>query len=237
MKSVQTIRFKSISLSLAVLWTFGVCSAAHAAACDVVDCVACKRAEPPPMKLQQELQTLLPPSAIIRRILDTQMTARGEKAILYDSDRDELEPSPRIAIYANGEIVETFAAEAPGGFTRLLADCQFPLAPGRHGLALAYRAGGDGSLTTFLLIGFQSGKYRVLQTVNAPRSRMVFDGQVGQFALWAGEGSDECVWCKQRYEISKYKFNGTRFVRVTSKKSSSKLDPGEIADVPLQDRR
>ncbi len=237
MKPVRLVRIKKISLSLVAMWTFGVCFAPQALGCDVVDCVACKRSDASTMNLQAKLHALLPPSAIVRRVLDIHMTGLGEKVILYDSDPDELEPLPKIAIYANEKIVETFAAEAPGGFTRLLADCRFPLTPGRQGLALAYRAGGDGSLTTFLVIGFQSGKYQVLQTLNAPRSRMVFDGQIGQFVLWAGEGSEECVWCKQRYEISKYRFNGSRFVKVATKKSPTNLDPGEIADVPLHDTR
>ena len=138
-----------------------------------------------------------------------------------------------IGVLVNGKVATTFEAGGRGGFTRLLGDCDLPLAGNTSALAIAYRSGGDGSSTLFLLLGFVEGKYSILDSLEAPRSRIAV-GQVGEFSLWEGLGSRKCVWCAQKYRVTKYTFNGKLFKKGRSiNLLAAQRDPGEIADVPL----
>ena len=203
-------------------------------ACDIVSCVACNQvSKPETVRIPDAIPRQLPQFVNAQRLISTHLSEGGETVVLYNTAADELDPLPMIAIVVDSKVVRTFEARSDGGFTRLLADCEFPATTKSSAFALAYRAGGDGAATTFFILGYRDGKYGVWNTITARASRMIFNGIIGQFQLWAGEGSRECVWCPQRYRTSSYRFTGTRFEKVSSTRIAGLRDPGEIADTPL----
>jgi hypothetical protein len=211
----------------------GLLAASQGFGCEIFDCVACSAVTRPNQEtLTDEVRRQLPNLNGTVHVLSTTLSSAGEQVILYNSSPDELEPQPRVAVADEGKVVTIFDAESNGGFTRLLAACELPLEDGRNAMVMAYRAGGDGSVTMFLFVGFNNGKYIVLNTLHAPASRIVIDGQ-GRFSMWWGQGSNKCVWCPQRYNITKYRFDGAHFVPLRTTKGKQLLQPGDIADTPL----
>jgi hypothetical protein len=211
----------------------GLLAAPRGSGCEIFDCVACNAvARPKQETLTDEVRRQLPNSNGTIHVLSTTLSSAGEHVILYNSSPDELEPQPRVAVADGAKVVTIFDAESNGGFTRLLAACEIPLENGRNAIVMAYSAGGDGATTMFLFMGFRNGKYVVLNTLHAPASRIVIDGQ-GRFSMLWGQGSNKCVWCPQRYNITKYRFDGAHFVPVRTIKGKQLLQPGDIADTPL----
>ena len=220
-----------VRMLVVVLFLF---PARGAFACDVVACVACKEGnKSPQVQVPPAIANQLPRVVKAQRLFNAHLTADGEQVLLFSTASDELDPLPVVALVSGERVVTTFEPRSKGGFTQLLATCEFALDAHRSALALAYRSGGNGSATMFLIIGYRDGKYQTLWSAEAPVSRIAVGESAGEFSLWEGEGSRECVWCPQTYRVTKYRFDGHAFERKRTIRIATKVQSSDIADVPL----
>jgi hypothetical protein len=81
-----------------------------------------ENSKPVPVELAEEIRLQLRGAALVRQVLSTHLSSTGEQIIAYDTDSDDSDPQPEVAVAAGSKVVETFAvselADWGGGFVR-----------------------------------------------------------------------------------------------------------------------
>jgi hypothetical protein len=188
-----------------------------------------------PVALSAELRTQLPGLVSATDLLDTRLSPSGEQVVVYSTDEDESDPHPKIAFIISGRVKKILAAteisSEGGGFWRYLSGCQYQVVPRQNGLALAFTTGFDGAATVFAVVIWKSDSYSIVFNPLVGQGRMVLS--LGKLVLWGSDGTGECVWCKQHYNVTSYRWRGGTYIKTSSTKSLKMFDPAEVSSTPL----
>jgi hypothetical protein len=200
-----------------------------------------------PFPAAAEIRAQLPGVQVVRRVLETKLAPSGEQTVVFDSNKDDSDPHPRVAFLVGGHVVKLLDATVlnphGGGFERYLSSCEFDLTRNQRALAIALTAGYNGAASAFAIIRWQSGDYRVFFSPSVGQGRMEF-GPL-QLELWdmiwgkvidprsEDFGNYECVWCPHRYLVTQYLWRNGRYVKAGSRRTTKKYDPADVSSFPL----
>ncbi len=188
-----------------------------------------------PVSLAASIRSQLPDIVAVRQVLAARLSPSGEQVVVYDAASDESEPHPKVAFVAEGKVVtvldEAQLATERGGFVRYLSGCQFDATAHQKALALAFSTAFDGSGSAFAIIMFESGGYRVVFNPHGMQAQLVL--RRDSLLLWTSDGTGECVWCAQSYEITQYAWRQGKYVRTSTKKATHTYDPALMSGTPL----
>lgn len=197
----------------------------------------------PSLKVPKAVRSLLPRGAEVKLLQVSQFNPE-DTLVVYETRRptglEKLLPSfhitrPTVVVLRANRIVARFKICKP--FTIdvdwvFLSGGEFRLSPERSAAVFAFRTDWDGSDSAYLILSAHYGKYRVLMNYWASQTSLrVLDGN-GNFDLWEAIPGD-CVWCRHRYKIIRYKWNDRGLVRVSRRVSRGKLLPSVVAGRPL----
>lgn len=187
----------------------------------------------PPTEVPPNLRQFLPPGATLRAVIDTHMTPEGESWLLYDPGDNLLEVH-LDAVHA-GKSASLFDSEISGGVAGLMPfsiDRKSPM------LAFAYHEGGDCSDTTFAIFAAHAGTYqKILEKQTAEGRMKIFEDPPEHIEVesailqWKAKGF--CIWCPHLYLVETYQWQGGQFKRTETRRTTERLDPGEIAAAPF----
>jgi hypothetical protein len=199
-----------------------------------------------PVSLGADIRSQLPQLLRVRRVLNTSLAPTGEQIVIYDSNADDDDPHPKVAFVVGGRVVKLFNGSdlSPrGGFERYLSSCEFNLTSNERALSIAISTGYDGAASSFAIIRWQSGDYRVVFNPIVGQGRMEFG--VLKLELWNsvyGTGKNaqnpdslkfECTWCQHHYVITEYMWQNDRYIEAGSRRTKRAFDPAEISGTPL----
>lgn len=183
----------------------------------------------PPVAVSREVRNHLPKGAIVRGVLHTNLTAAGEQILFYDNDSWPFNPKPAIAVVAQEQASIVLFLNASEAL--YLESCEFHLTEKQKALAIAYQFAGDGSGTEFVVLAWQSGRYRAVLHRQVSQGRLVLAN--GELELWDSVGTGECVWCPQPYTVARYRWRNGGYVEVSRTRKPKSYDPEEISGSPL----
>ena len=133
-------------------------------------------------------------------------------------------------IVARFKVRKLFTTDADWVF---LSESEFRLSQDRSAVAFAFRALGDGAGSLYLVLSSSHGKYQILMNREAGQARLRVLDADGNLEIWEATYGDECVWCRHRYMIARYRWNGSSLIRVSKRLSRGKPRPAVIAGRPL----
>jgi len=189
-----------------------------------------------PVPMPAAIRSQLPDLVAVRQVLTTRLSPSGEQVIIYDAAIDESDPHPKVAFVVGGKVAkvldETQTASGRGGFVRYLSGCPFDAAAHRKALALAFSTAFDGSGSAFAIIMWQSGEYGVVFNPHGMQAQLVL--RRGSVELWTSDGTGECVWCAQHYQLTQYVWRDGKYVRTATNKAKHTYDPALISGTALR---
>jgi hypothetical protein len=201
----------------------------------------------PPVSLAPDIRSQLPELREVRRVLTTNLAPSGEQIVIYDSNADDSDPHPKVALLVGGRVVKLLNGSDfnshTGGFERYLSSCEVNLTRNERALAISISSGFDGAASAFVIIKWQSGEYRVVFNPMVGQGRMVFESP--KLELWSSlwgrvrglksqqVGKYECVWCQHRYQVTEYLWRNGKFVKTGSYRTNTVHDPAEISGASL----
>ena len=184
----------------------------------------------------------------LRRVLDTHLSPSGEQVVFYDSDPDESDPHPKVAIMVGGRVVKSFDAGQFKSPQRRLRTLSVELRIQPHKPPTS-----AGSLD---VNSFRWRRHDFRQSSAGSRAAtrwcsnpMVAQGRMEfgslKLHLWRSvsggtthsRNSDsapfECMWCPHHYVVTEYLWRNGRYVKAGSKRTSNAYDPSEITGTSL----
>jgi hypothetical protein len=198
----------------------------------------------PSLKVPKGVRAHLPRGAEVKLFQASQFNPEDTLVVYESRARAGLEEVfpflhityPTVVVLRANRIVARFKVRKP--FTTdadwvFLSGGEFRLSQDRSAVAFAFRALGDGAGSMYLVLSSSHGKYQVLMNHEAGQARLrVLDGD-GNLEIWEATYGDECVWCRHRYMIARYRWNGSSLVRASRRLSRGKPRPAVIAGRPL----
>jgi hypothetical protein len=204
----------------------------------IIGAFGAENSAPPAISVSDAIGSQLPGLVVIRQILNSQLSPSGEEIVVYDSAEGESDPHPKVAFVVEGKVRLILdisqLTDWGGGFERFQAACQFDLGPDRKAVALAFTTAFDGTGSTFDIVMWQGGTFKILFSTHGIQGRLMIEP--GRLSLWSSEGKGECVWCGQRYKTTQFVWRGSRFRKSTTGKPKGLFDPSEISGQPLNFR-
>jgi hypothetical protein len=198
------------------------------------------QAPQPALKVPKALRAVLPHEAQVR-LLQTSQLNPADTFVVYESLVHPIFPFfpleyPTVAVLRGKRTIARFQIRKP--FTVdadwvFLSGSEVRLSPKRSAAVFTFRALGDGCGNFFLALSANHGKYEIAMSRIAAQASLKVLDKNGTLELWEATFGDECIWCRHRYKISKYRWTGTAFVRTGSRRSRGKLDPSIVAAKPL----
>lgn len=192
-------------------------------------------APPDKLPVPVELQSAVPPDAIVRLIQPVQLSAEGETALIYDSG-DEFEPNAHLAIVKNGKLmadfglVQLFTGEVDNfAFSQA---AQFAAPDHKSVFIAAFRNLNDGAATLFVLLKEEGGHYIVAWRAQAVQAqfKVLADGEI---QLWEAVQGDKCLWCAHRYDVSTLQWANGTLTETSQSQSKHALAPNPFAEKPI----
>ncbi len=182
-----------------------------------------------------EIRSQLSGLVSVTDVLETRLSPSGEQVVVYSTDEDESNPKPKLAFVVSGKVKQVLAAaeisSEGGAFWRYQSGCQYQVAKKLNGLALAFTTGFDGATSAFAVVIWKASGYSVVFNPLVSEGRMLLGS--GRLAVWGSDGNGECVWCKQHYTITNYRWKGGSYVKTSSRTLPKMFDPAEVSGTPL----
>jgi len=188
-----------------------------------------------PLAIDPEIRSQLPGFVSVTDVLQTHLSRSGEQVIVYSTDRDESNPAPKLAFVVSGKVKQVLAAadisSGGGGFWRYQSGCQYQITKILNGLALAFTTGFDGAASAFAVVIWKANGYSVVFNPLVSEGRMLLS--LGHLAVWGSDGKGECVWCKQRYTVTNYQWQGETYAENSRRTLPKMFDPAAVSGTPL----
>jgi hypothetical protein len=188
----------------------------------------------PAVPVPDELKALLPEGFILREVLDTKMSPRGETLLLYDNG-ESIFPEVCLSAIRNGKGLKLFdeGIAAVGGLVPI------DLKKNQHAVGFAYHTAGDESDTSFVIFAAGKKSYmRLFERETAEGQLRIVRESPLEIELWSADltldPSESCVWYPHRYSAETYIWRGNAFQLVARRTTPTALLPGDIARFAFQ---
>jgi len=247
---MKQIRFLVLGLCLIVDLVLGFVAKGHAATnlCEgsprTVGAFGAMDQPKPPVPLPADIHSLPPEARSVRRIQQTGLGPSGEQIVMYDTNDENSEPNPKVAIVVRGTLAKTYDVSKLveyGQGALYATSCEFELAPMHKALAIAYTLSGDGTGNAFIVLTWSAGDYQAIFHRTVGQGRIVlgtstmelWERTLGKYASRPESDNFECEWCQHRYLITEFHWRNGEYVKTGSKRTSKAYDPAEISGTPV----
>jgi hypothetical protein len=181
-----------------------------------------------PLDVPSELKPFVPKGFVLRALLQTKLSPKGETLVLYDND-DDVFPEVHLHAVGNGTEMKLFDGVV-AGVAGLL-----PIEAKEHqGLVVfAYHVGADLADTTFVIFKRETNSFRKIfvQQTSSGQMRMLSKAPV-TFEIWSADysldGKESCVWCAHRYRVQTYVGRTNDFALIAERTTPEAISPGDI---------
>jgi len=189
------------------------------------------------VKISSELQKQLPARAVPLVVRQTHLTREGETFIFYEVlDNRGLFPEAGTVVFAREDKVIRKLEIGEG--CNYIDDASFAFSRGQ-GVALALMCSGDGSSIDFFLLGAVQDSYQVTLHKETDEGRMrIREGSAPELEIWSAredlDGRESCTWCPHRYQLDRYVWRDSKFVKVGSSVTKESLNPASVIQEVLK---
>jgi len=182
----------------------------------------------PPTSVPAELKPYVPRGFVLRALLQTKMSPKGETLLLYDNGADSF-PEVHLHAVRNGQDIALFDGVVAGvaGLLPIQAQEQ------EQFVSFAYHVGFDQADTTFVVFKGETNLYRKIfeQKTTSGQMRLLSHSPV-KFEIWSADWKldqgESCVWCPHRYRVRTYVWRTDGLALVAKRTTPEPISPGDV---------
>ena len=193
------------------------------------------------LRVSRQLRSILPANAVVRLAKDTHILGDVEQVpdviVAHTEHPCKTEVYNFLAVPHDANVrtrLKLIAGLIHHTYT-LFGSMDLRDVTGENAFVTAFRNIGDGAGTIFLVVASHDDKYLLALKALTTQGRFkVLPG--GQVELWDADDGGECVWCPHVYTATTLIWKSGKLVRIRSHHTKHKIDPAQMANVPITGR-
>jgi hypothetical protein len=189
-----------------------------------------------PTDVPPEVAAAVPYGYKARAFTPTVPTKLGGTLLVYEKD-EAPNADPHIVVMRSGQIIENLSGSMEGCYTSGFKE--FPLDRSRQAVGVAFRCGGDGTISRFVLFTASGESYQEIFRQDAALGALQIWGNPGRFDLFSARSDldrgESCLYCLHRYTIRTFVWKGDHFHQAAKETPQYDNDPNVLAENPFID--
>jgi hypothetical protein len=187
-----------------------------------------------------EVAAVVPSGYKARAFTAPAPTTIGGMLLVYEKD-EAPDADPHIVVVHSGRVIESLTGPMEGCYTS--GFIEFPLDRSRRAVGVAFRCGGDGSVSRFALFTASGESYQEIFRQDAALGALCIWGDPRhsprQFTLYSARTDldigESCLYCRHRYTARTFAWKGDHFREVGKGTPQNAIDASQFVENPIMD--